>query len=187
MLPTHPLYQARNGCQSSFPNPAIHPPQPPPPPLPPLIPPPQAPCPPPAPPQMQLSFFIPLNIGVSGCIVSCISLWLPTDILSEDFISCLCAHMDLNPTDALLGYKFSGDPVWTPPYHLSNDGELCEAINKGVQKMQRARTQVMFIEVHNLVCHIGTQIPAFAKYIYILVHSMPSSGCQAWQCCTGLK
>ena len=79
----------------------------------------------------------------------------------------MCAHMDLNPTDALLGYKFSGDPVWTPPYHLSNDGELCEAINKGVQKMQRARTWVMFIEVHNLVCHIGTQIPAFAKYVYI--------------------
>jgi len=42
--------------------------------------------------------------------------------------------MDLDPLKASLGYKLSGDPVWTPPYRLTNAEELHEAIKKGVDK-----------------------------------------------------
>jgi hypothetical protein len=66
--------------------------------------------------------------------------------------------MDLKPADALLGYKLSSDPIRTPPYQLSNEEELREAIGKGVDKEKRARTREVFIEIHNMVCGIGIRL-----------------------------
>lgn len=61
--------------------------------------------------------------------------------------------MDISPADGLLGYKFSGDPAHTLPYHLSNEEELREAIKNGIEKMKRTRKRKVFIEIHNLVCN----------------------------------
>lgn len=58
--------------------------------------------------------------------------------------------MDINLTDTSLGYKFSGDTVRMPPYHLKNEEELREVMRKGIEKMRRARTREVFIEIHNL-------------------------------------
>jgi len=63
--------------------------------------------------------------------------------------------MDLDLLNASLGYKLSGDPVRTPPYCLTNDEELREAIKKGIEKTRRARTREVFVEIHHLVCATG--------------------------------
>jgi hypothetical protein len=64
--------------------------------------------------------------------------------------------MEIKPTGASLRYKFNGDPVWAAPYHLTNEEQLHEAIKKAMEKLKRARSQEVFIEVHNLrpVCDI---------------------------------
>jgi hypothetical protein len=149
MLPTHPLYHPDETYQFATTNPSAPPAYPPIPP-PPGPPPGNQAAPPPCLPQ-TLTFSIPLNTGVVGGIVTRISLQLPTDILFEDFISRVCARMDLNPADSLLGYKLSGDAIRTPPYNLSNEDELREAITKGIKKTQRARSLEVFIEIHNMV------------------------------------
>ena len=66
----------------------------------------------------------------------------------------MCAHMDVSLIDSLLGYKFSGDPACTLPYHLSNEEELHDAMKKGIEKMKRSRKQDVFIETYNLVCNL---------------------------------
>ena len=174
MLPTHPLDHlngTRNVDQFGVTSPAVNPVGPAPlpypfpyyPPYPPITPA-QYQAPDLRPPQRsefplhtQLSFSIPLNTGVIGGPVTRIFLRLPTDIPFEDFISRVCARMDLDlaNSDTLLGYKLSGDPVRTPPYHLSNEEELREAIQKGVDKVRRSRSREVFIEIHNMVCDIG--------------------------------
>lgn len=105
--------------------------------------------------QPSVTFSIPLNTEVAGGVVTRVFLQLPSDIIFGDFFSRVCARMDISPTDALLGYKFSGDPARTLPYHLSNEEELHDAIKKGIGKMKRSRTREVFIEIHNLVCNHG--------------------------------
>ncbi|KAH9066997.1 hypothetical protein EDB83DRAFT_2181108, partial [Lactarius deliciosus] len=99
---------------------------------------------------LQVTFSIPLNTEVVGSTVTRVFLALPSDIIFGDFFSRVCAHMDISPTDALLGYKFSGDPVQAAPYHLTNEEELREAMKKAIEKMRRARTREVFVEIHNL-------------------------------------
>jgi hypothetical protein len=101
----------------------------------------------------SVTFSIPLNTEVAGSIVTCVFLQLPSNIIFGDFFSCVCAHMDISPTDGLLGYKFSGDPACMLPYRLSNEEELHDVIKKGIGKMTRSQKRDVFIEIHNLVCN----------------------------------
>ena len=99
---------------------------------------------------LQVSFSIPHNTEVIGSTVVCTFLHLLCDIIFEDFFSHVCAHMEINPTGASLGYKFNGDPAQAAPYNLTNEEQLRQAIKKAIEKLKRARSWEVFIEVHNL-------------------------------------
>lgn len=78
-------------------------------------------------------------------------LRLETNLPYEDFMSRVCANMDLQPDDAMIGYKFDGERVSDPPHQLSNATELEIAMDKAIHKIQRARKNLVIMEIHNLV------------------------------------
>lgn len=100
----------------------------------------------------QINVSIPLNTAVVGGAVTRVTLRLPTDLSFQDFFTRVCARMDLDPLEALLGYKYPGDLARQPPYRLTTNEELREAMAKGIEKIKRARTREVFMEIHNLVC-----------------------------------
>ncbi|KAF8957716.1 hypothetical protein BDZ97DRAFT_1951097 [Flammula alnicola] len=107
----------------------------------------------PAAPQADISHIdvsIPRNTEVQNGIVTRITIRLETDLIFEDFISRVCANMDLDPAEAVLGYKFIGDRVSEPPHRLSNADELQAAMAKGIDKIRRARSRGVVMEMHNL-------------------------------------
>jgi hypothetical protein len=59
--------------------------------------------------------------------------------------------MNLNPTEANLGYKFHCDKAHDPPNQLSNDEQLHSAMVRGVDLMKRAQSVKVFMEIINLV------------------------------------
>jgi hypothetical protein len=68
--------------------------------------------------------FVPLNTNVVGGIVSQKPLRLPVDLSFEDFFTCVCAHMELNPVNVNIGYKFSGDRKTDPTFCLATEEDL---------------------------------------------------------------
>ncbi|PPR02239.1 hypothetical protein CVT24_011467 [Panaeolus cyanescens] len=113
---------------------------------------PQVPAPVQAPPSaaVPVTFSLPLNTNVVGGIVTRVTLSLPSDLPFQDFFSRICAHMDLSPSSAILGYKMTGDLVRTAPYRLMDEEDLRNAMSKAVLKIQRARTREIIVEIHNL-------------------------------------
>lgn len=85
-----------------------------------------------------------------------VTLCLLTNLSFQDFFSHMCAQMDLDPLEALLGYKYPEDLACQPPYHLTTNKELQEAMAKGIEKIKRAWTREVFMEIHNLV-HLSFQ------------------------------
>jgi len=59
--------------------------------------------------------------------------------------------MDLEPLEASIGYKFSGDRKTDAPFRLSSEDELRAAMAKGIDKMKRSRTKAVVMEIFNLV------------------------------------
>jgi hypothetical protein len=59
--------------------------------------------------------------------------------------------MDLEPLEANLGYKFFGDRKTEAPFRLATDDDLRAAMAKGIDKMKRARTREVVMEIFNLV------------------------------------
>ena len=55
-------------------------------------------------------------------------LRLPIDLSFQDFYSHVCAHMDLEPLEANLGYKFFGDRKTEAPFRLATDDDLRAAM-----------------------------------------------------------
>ncbi|KIJ96350.1 hypothetical protein K443DRAFT_10688 [Laccaria amethystina LaAM-08-1] len=150
-----PMYQPPIGPAAAIP-PLMYPPPPGPPPG--YYRHPPAPTAPPRPPHLlahevnvaQISVSIPLNTAVVGGVVTRVTLRLPTDLSFQDFFSRVCARMDLDPLEALLGYKYPGDLARQPPYRLTTNEELREAMAKRIEKIKRARTREVFMEIHNL-------------------------------------
>ena len=83
----------------------------------------------------QIDVSIPLNTGVAGGVTVRANLRLPTDLSFQDFFSHVCTHMDLDPLDAKLGYKYAFDRARDPPNQLSSEEELCVAMEKGRAKL----------------------------------------------------
>jgi len=54
----------------------------------------------------QITLSVPLNTNVVGGIVSQKPLCLPVDLSFKDSFTHVCAHMELNPLNANIGYKF---------------------------------------------------------------------------------
>ncbi|KAJ8582876.1 hypothetical protein M405DRAFT_846184 [Rhizopogon salebrosus TDB-379] len=98
----------------------------------------------------NITVSVPLNTGTAGANVSRVQMRLPLDITFEDFFSRVCAKMDLDPSGAQLGYKFSTDRVRDDPNQLSSELQLREAMERGERLLNRARTREIILEIHNL-------------------------------------
>ncbi|KIJ67284.1 hypothetical protein HYDPIDRAFT_165949 [Hydnomerulius pinastri MD-312] len=101
-------------------------------------------------PVTHLDFSIPKNSGIIGTVVTCSSLQLPTNITFADFWDWVCAHMDLDPAEAELGYKFSTGHVRDVPRTLANEKDLATAIENGQGLVHQARTHKIEMMIHNL-------------------------------------
>jgi hypothetical protein len=88
---------------------------------------------------------------VENGIVTRVIVRLPTNIIFDDFFERICANMDIQPANAVLGYKFSGDRVSDPANRLANAEDLIQAMSRATDKIKRARTREVILEIHNLV------------------------------------
>lgn len=75
------------------------------------------------------------------------------DTLVGDFYDRVCARMDLDPKDAMLGYKFEVDPkrliIRLPPNDLVAFNTMLDKVKS---RISRARTRSVVLEIHDLVC-----------------------------------
>ncbi|KAJ3979638.1 hypothetical protein F5890DRAFT_1558493 [Lentinula detonsa] len=100
----------------------------------------------------QFTVSVPLNTGMVGGIVSCTKLRMPTNLAFNNFFSCICACMDLDPVSACIGYKIvPGQRAHDIPYQISNNKEEYRAaITNIVDRINQARTREVFMEILNL-------------------------------------
>jgi hypothetical protein len=74
------------------------------------------------------------------------------DIPTGDFFDRVCARMDLDPKDAVLGYKFEVDPKKSIIQLPSNDVvAFATMLEKVKSRIARARTRAVVLEIHDLV------------------------------------
>ncbi|KIJ05146.1 hypothetical protein PAXINDRAFT_159148, partial [Paxillus involutus ATCC 200175] len=101
-------------------------------------------------PVTHLDYSVPQNTSVVGAVVTRSTLRLPCDITFADFWDRVCAKMDLVPTEAELGYKFSTDRVGEDLRTLANEQDLATAIDLGQSLVRRARTRKIEVMIYNL-------------------------------------
>lgn len=99
----------------------------------------------------HFSLSIPLNTNVVGGIITQTPLRLPIDLTFEDFFSRICAKMELDPLTAKIGCKLSGNCKADAPYQLANEDEFRFVMERVIDKIKRARTKEVIIELFNLV------------------------------------
>ncbi|KAG1726894.1 uncharacterized protein EDB91DRAFT_1254140 [Suillus paluster] len=88
----------------------------------------------------NITIFIPLNSGVVG------------------------GHMDLDPADAELGYKFHTNHAHDDPHQLSDKQQLHEALERGRQLIDHSHTQETILELHNLKRPHATTLSFTAEF-----------------------
>ncbi|THU97007.1 hypothetical protein K435DRAFT_857992 [Dendrothele bispora CBS 962.96] len=98
----------------------------------------------------RFNLSIPVGTDIVRGTISTTSLRLDFTIAFGDFFSRVCAKMELDPLQALIGYKFSDDRVKDPARRLTNDDEFQDALAKVKDKMRRARTREVVMIIHNL-------------------------------------
>ena len=77
------------------------------------------------------------------------------DILYGDFFDRICARMDTDPKDALLGYKFEVDPKRSIVRLASDNSATFNAmLEKTKDRIACARTRAVILEIHDLVLFI---------------------------------
>ena len=77
------------------------------------------------------------------------------DILYGDFFDRVCARMDLNPEEAILGYKFDADAKRTIIRLPQNGSDVFNLMLDKIKScIARARTRAVVLEIHDLVCSI---------------------------------
>ncbi|KIO04230.1 hypothetical protein M404DRAFT_144024 [Pisolithus tinctorius Marx 270] len=99
---------------------------------------------------LRITVSIPLNTSFVGGTVSHVQLRFAVDTSFEDFFSCICAKMDLDPKEAQLGYKYHTDRVHDPPHQLSNAQQLAEAFEHGHHLLKHTQVREVVLEIHNL-------------------------------------
>lgn len=82
-------------------------------------------------PVTHLDYSVPWNTAVVGGIITQTNLRLPCDIKFTDFWGHICAQMDLDPTEAELGYRLSTDHAGDIPHSLATEQDLAMAIELG--------------------------------------------------------
>ncbi|KAI6139136.1 hypothetical protein BKA82DRAFT_4459451, partial [Pisolithus tinctorius] len=99
---------------------------------------------------LRITVSVPLNTSFVGGTVSHVQLRFAVDTSFEDFFSCICAKMDLDPKEAQLGYKYHTDRVHDPPHQLSNAQQLAEAFEHGHHLLKHTQVWEVVLEIHNL-------------------------------------
>lgn len=75
------------------------------------------------------------------------------DILPGDFYDRVCARMDIDLKDGMLGYKFESDAKKSIVRLPSNDlAAFNSMLEKAKSRIRRARTRVVILEIYDLVC-----------------------------------
>ena len=59
--------------------------------------------------------------------------------------------MELNPLNANISYKFSGDRKTDPAFHLATEEDLQGAMQRGIDKIKWARSREVIMDIFNLV------------------------------------
>ena len=72
----------------------------------------------------QITLSVPLNTNVMGGIISQKPLCLPVDLSFKGFFTHVCTHMELDPLNANISYKFSGDCKTDPAFCLATEKDL---------------------------------------------------------------
>lgn len=100
-------------------------------------------------PQNNIEISIPTNHA--GTVPTRVSIHVPLDISFRDLHNRICAHMDIHPDNAQLGFKFHTDLVRDLPRRLSNEDDLRAAMEMAAGFIRRARTRRVVMNIHNLV------------------------------------
>ena len=75
------------------------------------------------------------------------------DIPYGDFYDRICARMDLDPKEAMLGYKFTVETKTSIVRLPSNGSAIFNVMLEKIKsRIARARTRPVVLEIHNLVC-----------------------------------
>lgn len=94
---------------------------------------------------------VPLNTSVVGSPAARRELRVPSDLLFSDFFSRVCANMDLDPSEAQIGYKFHNDRAKDAPRELSKESDYLAMMQEMNRKILCARTRNPVLFLHNLV------------------------------------
>ena len=98
---------------------------------------------------------VPLKQSRRNDLMSQAEIAFEWDILYGDFFDRVCARMDLNLEEAILGYKFDADAKRTI-IHLPQNGS--DVFNLMLDKIKSciagAQTRAVVLEIHDLVCSI---------------------------------
>lgn len=117
---------------------------------------------------------IPLNTNIVGGLVTRRELRVPSDLVFTDFFSRMCANMDLDPNEALIGYKFPTDRVKDVPRELGNVSEYSAMMQEMRRRILSARTRNPVLFLHNLVsaCLLSSYLLGLTAF-YSALQSIP--------------
>lgn len=101
-------------------------------------------------PQM-VTISVPLNTTIVGGLVTRRELRISSDLIFADFYLRICAGMDLNPSEASIGYKFHTDRARDVPRELSNESGYLAVVRGMVHKVRASRTRNPVPFLRNLV------------------------------------
>jgi hypothetical protein len=93
-----------------------------------------------------------INATQPGAVATRADLVLPLYLDFGDIFNTLCAHMDVDPTTAMLGYKFDKEHVCDAPCRLTTSEDWQSALEVLVPKMQRTWAATPKLNIYYLVC-----------------------------------
>ena len=99
----------------------------------------------------MITVSVPLNTVIVGGLVTRREFRIPSDLTFADFFSRVCANMDVQPEEALIGYKYHNDRAKDPPRQLKDESEYVVMMMEMVRKVLAARSRTPVLFLHNLV------------------------------------
>ena len=94
---------------------------------------------------------VPLNTAIVSGLITRRELRVPSDLVFGDFFSRVCANMNIDPNEAVIGYKFNTDWAKDPPRQLNNESDYQGMMQEMVRRILASRTRNPVLLLHNLV------------------------------------
>src|SRR5271170_2296731 len=105
--------------------------------------------------QARVEVQIPIKPKTAGGAVSTRLVSFDEDISSGDFLSRVCAYMDLPLDEAQLGYKWNFERRRDPPHRLLTCEDIKEAFEKAIQLSSSKRRKEVIMEIVDLVSSVA--------------------------------